>query len=77
MLSSNATQWTGAVSNDWFNPANWCCGQVPGPMSKVVINNAKLNYPMVTADITIWSIRVNAGAVFTVAAGVKVITQGQ
>jgi len=77
MLSSNATQWTGAVSSDWFNPANWCCGQVPGPLSNVVINNGKPNYPMVTADITIWSIRVNSGAVFNVAAGVKVTAQGQ
>ncbi len=77
MLQSNATQWTGAVSNNWFNPANWCCGQIPGPMSNVVINNGKPNYPMVTADITIWSIRVNTGAYFNVAAGVKVIAQGQ
>ena len=77
MLSSNTTQWTGAVSNDWFNSANWCCGQVPGPLSNVVINNGKPNYPMVTADIIIWSIRVNVGAVFNVAAGVKVTAQGQ
>jgi hypothetical protein len=77
VLSANTTEWTGAVSNDWFNAANWCCNQVPGPMSKVVINNAKPNYPLVTANITINSLRVNTGAVFNVAPGVKVITQEQ
>jgi len=77
VLSANTTEWTGAVSNDWFNAANWCCGQVPEPTSKVVINNAKPNYPLVTADITINSLRVNQGAIFNVAPGVKVITQEQ
>jgi hypothetical protein len=77
LLPTNTAEWSGAVSNDWFNPSNWCCGQVPGPMSKVVINNAKQNYPMVTANITIWSLRVNTGATFNVAPGVKVIAQGQ
>lgn len=75
VLQANTTEWTGAVSNDWFNAANWCCGQVPGPASKVVINNAKPNYPLVTADITIYSLRVNPGAFFNVAPGVKVVAQ--
>jgi len=77
VLSANTTEWTGAVSNDWFNAANWCCGQVPGPTSRVVINNGKPNYPLVTANITINSLRVNTGAVFNVAPGVEVITQQQ
>lgn len=76
-LPANTTEWTGAVSNDWFNAANWCCGQVPGSTSKVVINNGKPNYPLVTADITIYSLRVNPGAFFNVAPGVKVIAQEQ
>jgi len=32
---------------------------------------------MITSDITIWSLQVNSGAVFNVAAGVKVTAQGQ
>jgi hypothetical protein len=76
-LPANTIEWSGSVSNDWFNPANWCCGQVPGPMSKVIINNAKPNYPLVTADITIYSLRVNEGAIFNIAPGVKVIAQEQ
>jgi len=77
VLATNATEWTGAVNTDWFNAANWCCGQVPGPLSKVVINSGKPNYPLVTSNTTIWSLRVNAGAVFNVAGGVNVIAQGE
>lgn len=76
-LPATTSEWTGAVSNDWFNEANWCCGKVPGPTSKVVINNAKPHYPMVTSDIKIYSLQVNAGASFHLAPGVQVITQEQ
>lgn len=77
VLAANTTEWTGAVNTDWFNAANWCCGLVPGPSSKVVINSGKPNYPLVTSNTTIWSLRVNAGAVFNVAGGVKVTAQGE
>ncbi|MEP7107948.1 MAG: carbohydrate binding domain-containing protein [Ferruginibacter sp.] len=77
VLPSNTIEWTGAVSKDWFNAGNWCCGQIPGPASKVIINSGKVNYPLVTASVTIWSLRVNEGAVFNAAPGVTVFAQGK
>lgn len=32
--------WTGAVSTDWYNSANWRCGNVPDPETDVVIRAA-------------------------------------
>jgi hypothetical protein len=34
----SGNQWTGNVSTDWSDPANWTCGEVPGSTDKVVIS---------------------------------------
>ncbi|GAA4026725.1 hypothetical protein GCM10022409_08330 [Hymenobacter glaciei] len=39
--------WTGAVSSDWFNAANWSCGQVPTATSVVLIPTGLGTYPVV------------------------------
>ena len=43
--------WTGAVDNDWNNPANWACGQLPSLTTNVLIANGKPHYPTVSNDI--------------------------
>lgn len=35
--------WTGAVNNDWANPANWSGNQVPGRQGKVFISPQNFN----------------------------------
>ena len=46
--SSNLTtiyfsnEWTGAVSNEWENSANWLCGIVPGQFEDVIINSGNV-----------------------------------
>lgn len=78
VLPANTIEWMGTVNSDWFNAANWSCGQVPGPLSRVVINNGKTNYPLINAaNVTIWSLRVGEGATVNIATGFQLITQGQ
>jgi hypothetical protein len=62
--------WTGAVSNDWFDVRNWNLCELPGLTSDVVINGALPNYPLVTANVIIRRINLNAGASIIVATGV-------
>ncbi len=78
VLPPNTIEWTGTVSNDWFNAANWSCNQVPGPLSKVIINSGKANYPIInSASVIIWSLQVNTGASVNVTSGFRLTTQGQ
>jgi hypothetical protein len=61
--------WQGGVSNAWENTANWSCGVLPDANTDVTINGNKLNFPRVSSNQTIRSIRVNPGATVTVATG--------
>jgi uncharacterized delta-60 repeat protein len=70
--SSNITtihfsnEWTGAVSNEWENPANWLCGTVPGSFEDVIINTGNV---LINSNVTINSLLVTTGAVLTVGGG--------
>ncbi len=48
----NPGVWTGAISTDWNNAGNWCCGSIPSGSTDVVINSGLTNYPVVTDSIT-------------------------
>ena len=41
--------WLGTAGTDWFDPANWSCGQVPTSTSTVVIPGGSANYPLLGA----------------------------
>jgi len=60
-----SSEWTGAVSTDWNNPANWCDNAVPTAGSDVVINVA--NPVVISTDVTVNSITLGADADVTVA----------
>jgi hypothetical protein len=70
--SSNITtihfsnEWTGAVSSEWENPANWLCGTVPGSFEDVIINAGNV---LINSNVTINSLLVMPGAVLTVGGG--------
>ncbi|WP_245623866.1 autotransporter family protein [Paraburkholderia nodosa] len=54
------TQWTGAASNDWTNPANWSAGTLPGLADTTVINTTTPNAPVVNQPgVTVSLIRLN------------------
>ncbi|MDQ2772992.1 MAG: IPT/TIG domain-containing protein, partial [Bacteroidota bacterium] len=59
--------WTGAVSTDWFNGANWSCGQVPTASSVVVIGSGASLYPIITGSTAALALNltVQSGATFT------------
>lgn len=74
---SGTFTWTGTVSTDWFNPANWNnCREIPGPTSDVVIPGSLSNYPVVSANVTIKSLTAQPGSTVTVGAGVVITLLG-
>ncbi|GAB3580455.1 T9SS type A sorting domain-containing protein [Hymenobacter daeguensis] len=59
--------WTGGVSTDWFNPANWSCGQVPTATSVVTIPGGATFYPVITGGTAVaLNITIASTATFTV-----------
>jgi hypothetical protein len=58
--------WTGAISSDWENPANWSCGSIPDGNTDVVVTGTCV----VNANTTIRTLTVKPGASFTVLPGV-------
>lgn len=63
--------WTGAVSNDWNDPANWACGRVPSLLQDVEIPVGVANFPIIPAGVTAhcYSINVEPGATIIVQTG--------
>ncbi|MBF9222794.1 T9SS type A sorting domain-containing protein [Hymenobacter ruricola] len=59
--------WTGGVSTDWFNGANWSCGQVPNASSVVTIPGGVSFYPVITGGTALaLNITIANTATFTV-----------
>ena len=65
-LNGNENEWTGMVSNEWENPANWLCGSIPGTNSKVIINTGSV---VIHSNVDIADIHIRDGASVTVANG--------
>jgi lysophospholipase L1-like esterase len=61
--------WRGSVNALWNNPANWSCGAVPDANTDVVIEGGLTNYPQVSTNVTIRSLRLATGATMTVNTG--------
>lgn len=59
--------WNGSVNFQWENPANWSCGIVPDTHTDVVINSGNV---VISSNVTIRSLIINAQASLTVAPGV-------
>lgn len=67
--------WTGAAGNDWNNPSNWDCNEVPTDITNVVIPAGVTNFPILDAGITYpaadVTIAAGANITNTVIAGIK------
>lgn len=68
--------WSGAVNDDWFNPLNWYCGQVPDNKATVTISAGLPNYPLIKQDVNCVSLHLQNGASLTVTNGAKVFVSG-
>jgi len=76
-LPAGTAEWTGATDTDWQNTSNWKCGQIPDASTEVIINGGRSNYPIITGNITIKKLIVNAGASVHVNPGVNLIITAQ
>jgi hypothetical protein len=55
MISVPVAQWTGAINNDWNNPANWNVNAVPGCNTAVTISES-LNHPVIPGGKALFSV---------------------
>jgi hypothetical protein len=70
--------WTGAVSNDWHNPANWNNNKVPDENTHVIVATNTPNACVIsTADAKAASIQVRSGAVVNTINNRKVLIAGK
>ena len=65
--------WTGNVSTDWNNAANWSNNTIPDATTDVIIYCGRVNYPRLNATTTIRSLSLKPGATYTVGAGASLI----
>jgi hypothetical protein len=72
-----ASTWTGAISTAWENTANWSCGAIPDANTDVYIPQGKPNYPILTSNRSVRSIRQQSGTRVEVATGQKLIITGK
>ncbi len=60
------SNWSGTISDDWFDPSNWQEGCVPGPNSEVFIHSA-LHYPIISGmDANVKSVSTFPGTFLSV-----------
>ena len=71
------TLWTGTSNTNWFNAANWECGVVPDQYTDVIIPSGLTNYPVLTVDASVRSIRVLNNAPVTINTGIKLTVTGK
>ena len=71
---TNAT-WTGAVSGDWNNPANWSGGAMPSDITNVTIALTN-NQPILSDTATIGSLTINSGATLTTNSNALTVKSG-
>lgn len=62
VVSFTSGVWTGSVSSDWNNAANWCGGILPSGTIDLIITAGLPNYPAISDIVTINDLSVAAGA---------------
>lgn len=68
-LTLTGNTWTaGGGTSDWFNPANWSCGMVPGINTDVTIPNLTPD-PVISGAATAKSLTLDTGALLTITGG--------
>lgn len=64
------TVWMGSTSTNWFTGSNWSgCGSVPDGNTDVIVPSGKANYPVVSSNASVRSLKTEAGASVMVQAG--------
>ena len=68
--------WTGAVSSDWENAANWSTNKVPGTTTHVIIGTSANECTLSVSDVTVMSIQVKQGAALKMINDRKIYVSG-
>lgn len=63
--------WKGNVDSDWFNTNNWQCSILPDEYTDVIISTGSTNYPNITGNTKINSLKVESGALLSLANGIN------
>jgi hypothetical protein len=58
--------WSGTISSEWENPANWSCNKVPDGYTDVIVNGGTLFNPIVNSNAFVRSIAFGPNADWTV-----------
>lgn len=66
IVDTSQFAWTGAVNNNWENPANWSCNNLPGNTSNVIIYSGTV---IINSNVTINKLTILPGANLTVSPG--------
>ncbi|GAB3824088.1 LamG-like jellyroll fold domain-containing protein [Hymenobacter jeollabukensis] len=61
--------WSGAVSTDWNNAANWACGVVPTAADNITIPAGMPRYPIISANASVGSITILSGGTVSLTGG--------
>jgi hypothetical protein len=67
--------WTGAVDTNWNTAGNWACNTVPTFASEITIPSTT-NQPIISNDVTITSLTLEAGTSLTVQTGYDLTLNG-
>ncbi|RWW91626.1 fibronectin type III domain-containing protein, partial [Flavobacterium cerinum] len=66
VVSTTASgQWTGNVSTDWANAANWCNGTLPTATTDVIIGAGATRMPNISTSVSCRNLTINSGASIT------------
>jgi uncharacterized delta-60 repeat protein len=76
LLAGSTTLWTGAIDENYENPANWSDNLVPSNADSAEIPAETKNFPIIGGAVNLTSLQINAGAKLTVAAGASLNLQG-
>jgi hypothetical protein len=63
-------RWIGNRSNDWHDPENWSCEQVPNVTTDVLIEGGRKNNPVLSSNGDCRSIKLLSGANLQISSGV-------
>ncbi|MES2388805.1 MAG: choice-of-anchor Q domain-containing protein [Bacteroidota bacterium] len=74
-VTGGAGTWTGTVSTDWTNGANWCNGSAPVSTDAVTIPGSTKFQPVFSTGFgTVASVTLNSGGTLTVSGGVLTVS---
>lgn len=66
--------WIGTMDNNWFTGNNWSgCGNVPDLFTDVVIPGGRANYPLVSVNTSVGSLKAEPGSSVMVQPGINLI----